>query len=156
MELHGPIFQKTYYLIVNCKESASDAVCKLILHRSVEEEKEKTLEANSWEDLEGSTKGLTLSGYWAWRKRGFNSLQGVSIVIGNFSGIIKYWTYRLGAAIVKRANLGRIKKIQKNISNALIRTRTTVQQISKDQREVDAIREILERSVPSYGVKYLN
>ncbi|KAG8239023.1 hypothetical protein J437_LFUL017357 [Ladona fulva] len=44
-----------------------------------------------------------------WRKQGFNSLQGVSIVIGNFSGIIKYWTYRLSAAIVKRANLGQIK-----------------------------------------------
>ncbi|KAG8222184.1 hypothetical protein J437_LFUL001276 [Ladona fulva] len=68
MDLHGPIFQTNYDLIMNNLESASDAVCKLILRRSVEEEKEKTMEANS-------SKGLTLSGDGTWRKRGFNSFQ---------------------------------------------------------------------------------
>ncbi|KAG8228511.1 hypothetical protein J437_LFUL008967 [Ladona fulva] len=113
MDLHRPIFQTTYDLIVNCIESASDAVCKLILRRSVEEKKEKTMEANSWEDLEGPTKGLTVSGDVTWRKRGFNYLQGVSNVTANHQG-------------------------------------------SAGKMEVDTIREIFERSVPSYGVKYLN
>ncbi|KAG8239706.1 hypothetical protein J437_LFUL019367, partial [Ladona fulva] len=58
MDLHGPIFQTTYDLIVNNIESSSDAVCKPILRRSVEEEKEKKMEATAWEDLEGPTKGL--------------------------------------------------------------------------------------------------
>ncbi|KAG8232305.1 hypothetical protein J437_LFUL012642 [Ladona fulva] len=39
------------------------------------------MEANSWEDLEGQTKGLTVSGDGTWRKRRFNSLQCVSTVI---------------------------------------------------------------------------
>ncbi|KAG8233182.1 hypothetical protein J437_LFUL008945 [Ladona fulva] len=51
---------------------------------NVEEEKEKTMEANSWKDLEGQTKGPTVSGDGTWRKRRFNYLQGVSTVIAYY------------------------------------------------------------------------
>ncbi|KAJ8953477.1 hypothetical protein NQ318_023598 [Aromia moschata] len=62
--------------------SATDIARDRLLHKSVEEENQKTLEANNSDELDG----LTVSGDGSWRKRGFNSLYGVSAIIGHYSG----------------------------------------------------------------------
>ncbi|EFN79992.1 hypothetical protein EAI_10689 [Harpegnathos saltator] len=46
------------------------------------------MEANNWEEIEGPTKGLIVSGDGTWRKRRFNSLHGVSAITGYYSGKI--------------------------------------------------------------------
>ncbi|XP_067213906.1 uncharacterized protein [Linepithema humile] len=77
MDMPQFLFHSTYDVILKNIHSFVESVCKLILKNAVKEEIEKTCKANSIEE----TSELTISGDGTWKKRGFNSLYGVSSVI---------------------------------------------------------------------------
>lgn len=79
MCLPKPVFQKSYYEIVQSIAVATDAVKSKVLRKAAEEEKKISTE-------KGQLEGLTVSGDGSWRKRGFSSLYGFASLIGWFSG----------------------------------------------------------------------
>jgi len=81
MDPAKPIAQSTYDKVVHHISTASEAIFDLISKESVQEEKEITEAKENQENA-----GLTVSGDGSWRKRGFNSLYGVTTIIGYYTG----------------------------------------------------------------------
>lgn len=157
MDLHRPVFQSSYDLIVHGILNGSNAVRKMLLSRSTEEEKNKTMEKNNWENFEGPTKGLTVSGDGSWRKRGFNSLLGVATIIGHYSG--KVLDIFVKSSYCKACESWKQKKDTAEYSEWLAshKDNCSANHIgSAGKMEVDAICEMFKRSESNYGVKYLN
>ncbi|GIY05118.1 uncharacterized protein CDAR_120911 [Caerostris darwini] len=72
---------RTYYSCLDNLHTAASAVYDQIISRAVREEKELLLES----DPQANPNHLTVSGDGTWKKRGFNSLFGVTTLVGKYS-----------------------------------------------------------------------
>ena len=79
IDMPRPVFQTAYNDLVDMTLSATECIKNKSIQQAGEIEKERTKE-----NCENSD-GLTVSGDGTWHKRGFNSLNGVSSVIGYHS-----------------------------------------------------------------------
>jgi hypothetical protein len=71
----------TYYSCLDNLYTAASAVYNRIIAKAVEEEKKLILES----DPLANPNHLTVSGDGTWKKRGFNSLFGVTMLVGKYS-----------------------------------------------------------------------
>ena len=151
MDLPRPIFQSFYDRVVSNICCAARFVCDASLIKSGQEEKLATAKET------GECAGLTISGDGSWKKRGFNSLYGVSSLIG-------YYTNRVVDIIVKssyckacsvwetRKETGEYQDWLKTHNPTCVANREG----SAGKMEVDGIQEMFERSEDFHDVQYIN
>lgn len=153
MDLCNPIAQPTYDAIINNIFVASNSLRDFIFRNSVKQEINLTKEATNSEKIEG----LTVSGDGTWRKRGFQSLFGVSSLIGYYSN--KILDLNVKSAFCKACEFWEKKTDtteyeawkENHMQDCLCN-----HEGSAGKMEVDAICEMFQRSDSLYSVKYIN
>lgn len=107
MDMCQGISKSAYYGYLENIHTPVSVVYELVLSQAVAQEKEKNKEAGKPEDE------LTVSGNGTWKKRGFSSLFGVSMLIGKYSN--KVLDTRVMSSFCGACNLWKIKKNVKSI-----------------------------------------
>ncbi|KYN11794.1 hypothetical protein ALC57_16049 [Trachymyrmex cornetzi] len=143
-------FNKRRMIIDNIHSAASSTV-QLVLKQAVKEQQKITKQNSS------DIKKLTVSGDGTWRKRGFTSLYGIVVLIGQLTGkvvdfIVKsaycaecnYWN--------KHANTEQYQEWKSNHEENCQANHVG----SAGKMEVDAMKELFSRSVEKHGVMYIN
>lgn len=152
MDLPRPLAQSTYDIIVDNIYRACTTVCEILLRNAVTEERQLCEKEN----VDDSTK-FCVSGDGTWRKRGFTSLFGVSVIIGYYSSkvldfIVKSSFCKSCEFWKKKTHTTEYEEWQERHKNDCL----TNHQGSSGKMEVDAVCEMFSRSMERYGVKYTN
>lgn len=144
----------TYYSCLNNLHIAASAVYNRVISKAVEEEKELLLAS----DPEANPTHFTVSGDGTWKKRGFNSLFGVTTLIGKFSKKVVDTVVK--SSFCQGCNLWKNKKkadidayeywYKEHQDSCSINHKG-----SAGKMEVDAVVEMFERSEEKHGVKYV-
>ena len=145
MDLPNPLVRRSYDNIIKKIRNASKKVCDLSLKKAVSEE------IAHYDNRES----IVVSGDGSWRKRGFQSLHGVSSLIGNFSGkvldIIIKSSY-CAAYILWENKIGTEKYIEWLENHEAERQKN--HEGSSGKMEVDGILEMFSRSEELHKIKY--
>ncbi|XP_053945027.1 uncharacterized protein LOC128854730 isoform X6 [Anastrepha ludens] len=153
MDLPPPLQQSTYDMIINNIHSAASNIAQLVLKQAVKEEQQEIKKEDSSADL----RKLFVSGDGTWRKRGFTSLYGVAVLIGQFTGKVvdflvkssycaecNYWNKHKNTEQYEAWKSNHDQNCQINHEG------------SAGKMEVDAMIELFSRSVEKHGVMYTN
>lgn len=153
MDMPAFLCQATYDMLVKNIHGVVKSVTETSFHKAVEEEIEETSKNMG---AENSTD-LIVSGDGTWKKRGFNSLYGVSSIIGFYSGKVldvltkslyckmcESWDKRKGTVEYEEWFETHASKCQTNHTG------------SSGKMEADAMIEMFQRSEEMYGVRYKN
>lgn len=143
-----------YYLCMEHLHKAASSVYESLISQAVEEEKDLTKE----NEPHGDPTYLTVSGDGTWKKRGFNSLFGVTTLIGKYSK--KVLDTVVKSSFCQGCNLWKGKK------NSDIEayndwyeehqdTCTINHKGSAGKMEVDSVVEMFSRSEEKHGVKFV-
>ncbi|XP_071653036.1 uncharacterized protein [Temnothorax longispinosus] len=151
MDLPKIFHKNVYYEVMSNIHCASKAVATKLFSVAAAEEKQLTENAENGAEL----RGLTVSGDGTWRKRGFSSLQGVTTVIGSYTGKVldlvvkcsyckqcEYWKSKLNTLEFEEWSETHAEECSANHKG------------SAGKMEVDAAIEIFKRSEELYNVKY--
>lgn len=144
----------TYYSCLDNLYVAASVVYDLIISKAVKEEKELILES----DPTANPTHLTVSGDGTWKKRGFNSLFGVTTLVGKYSKKVVDTVVK--SSFCQGCNLWKQKKkidIQayEDWYEDHEESCTINHKGSAGKMEVDAIVEMFERSETKNNVKYV-
>lgn len=138
---------------MNHIHAACKNVREILLHKAVEEEKQKTAEETNIRQC----TNLTVSGDGTWKTRGFSSLYGVASLIGNFTS--KVVDIITKSSFCKACSQWSGKEettefdewYREHEKNCL-----SNHQGSAGKMEVDSMVEMFQRSQKLYGVRYKN
>lgn len=148
MDIGKGLSKNTYDLIVEHVHSASKSVFDFLCKKAVDEEKREN-EKNKFPLL-----NLKVSGDGSWKKRGFNSLFGVTSLIGNATGkvidaVVKS-SYCKACLNWKDTNSDEYKLWYEEHEPHCTNNHTG----SAGKMEVDAVKEMFSSSEEKYGVRY--
>lgn len=150
MDLTTEMFSNTYYACLNNVYIASQAVYELVTKSAIKEEKEKTLQS------ENSDQHLTVSGDGFWKKRGFSSLFGVTTLVGKYTN--KIIDLIVKSSYCKMCETWEKKIYDKEEYEEWLTNHEKDCAInhkgSAGKMEVDVVKEMFERSITKYDVKY--
>lgn len=153
MDLPPPLRQSTYDMIIDNIHTAASTIAELVLKQAVKEEQEEITKENPGADI---TK-LTVTGDGTWRKRGFTSLYGVAVLIGQFTG--KVIDFLVKSSYCAQCNYWNNHKNTEQYEEWKTRHETNCQanhEGSSGQMEVDSMIELFSRSVEKHGIMYTN
>lgn len=151
MDLSRPIFQSFYDRVVQNIRTAAKAVCDLSLSRAANAEIIATQQES--EDIQG----ITVSRDSSWKKRGFQSLYGLSSLIGFHTGksldvIMKNSFCKVCADMAAFRGTAKYD----NWFTTHSKTCKINHKGSSGKIEVDGIKEMFMRSESLHQVKYIN
>lgn len=152
MDMPSFLDTNTYIILKNINLCAN-TIAEKIFKKAVTEEKEEICKKKNLE----MTSELTVSGDGTWKKRGFNSLYGVSSLIGYYSGkildvCVKSAYCKLCEVWSKKLNTHEYEEWYETHKNMCAANH----QESAGKMEPNAIVEMFKRSNEKYGVKYVN
>lgn len=151
MDLATEFYSQTYYHCLTNLNTASEAVYKLLVQFAVTEERNKTLEK------ENSDTNLTVSGDGTWSKRGFSSLFGVTTLVGKYTNkiidsVVKSSYCKLCEVWEKKLEDDDYEEWKENHKDSC----EANHEGSSGKMEVDGIKEMFQRSIATYNVKYIH
>lgn len=152
MDISQGIAANTYYACLENIYVATSAVYSCILKQAVEDEKKKNEEAGN------VATHLTVSSDGTWKRRGFSSLFGVSILVGKYSK--KVVDAVIKSSFCQACNLWNKKKDDNiNEYNEWYETHEETCSINNEgsasKMEIDAVTEMFLRSKEKHGVLYM-
>lgn len=154
MDISQGLCISTYYNALENLHSAASAIYDLLISKAVKEEQELQSES----EPHSNPEHLTLSGDGTWKKRGFNSLFGVTTLIGKYRKKVVDTVVK--SSFCQACNLWKGKK------NSVIQDYTDWYKEHEDsytinhrrsagKTEVDSVVEMFSRSIEKHGVKYI-
>ncbi|EZA59663.1 hypothetical protein X777_16734 [Ooceraea biroi] len=150
MDLAVEFYSQTYYSCLTNIQQASQAVYKILVKHAVDEEKQKTLEKKD------SNVNLTVCGDGTWKKRGYSSLYGVTTLAGKYSHKIIDSVVR--SSYCKMCEVWKKKAKNEEEFEEWKESHQELCTVNHDglagRMEVNSVKEMFERSIAEYGVKY--